>query len=171
MDGLFGSSALGQSARGIGAVEHVTGQLTAGGVDVVTPRLADGGDHPALVEDLAEAQHHSTRGALQAGIGEGIEGNQVDLAGNAPSAMVAHQFQQLSGMFGLIVDTVEHAVLEGDEEDEVLGDDDAKGVFTFKLLEQVGIKVDVVGGAVKGDAEEEIGSGVRRWEEWIGMCL
>ncbi|KAJ5387248.1 hypothetical protein N7509_009789 [Penicillium cosmopolitanum] len=57
------------------------------------------------------------------------------------------------------------------EEEEVLGDDDGKGVFSFKLLEQVGIKVDVVGGAVKGDAEEEIGSGVRRWEEWIGMCL
>lgn len=60
---------------------------------------------------------------------------------------------------------------EEEEEEEVLGDDDGKGVFSFKLLEQVGIKVDVVGGAVKGDAEEEIGSGVRRWEEWIGMCL
>ncbi|KAJ5122876.1 hypothetical protein N7526_009813 [Penicillium atrosanguineum] len=58
-----------------------------------------------------------------------------------------------------------------DAEEDVLGDDDAQGVFTFKLLEQVGIKVDVVGGAVKGDPQEEYGSGVRRWEEWIGMCL
>ncbi|KAJ6134324.1 hypothetical protein N7523_000646 [Penicillium sp. IBT 18751x] len=56
-------------------------------------------------------------------------------------------------------------------EEDVLGDDDAQGVFTFKLLEQVGVKVDVVGGAVNGDPQEEYGSGVRRWEEWIGMCL
>ncbi|KAJ5668832.1 hypothetical protein N7462_009902 [Penicillium macrosclerotiorum] len=58
-----------------------------------------------------------------------------------------------------------------DEEEEVLGDDDAQGIFTFKLLEEVGVKVDVVGGAVKGDEQEELGSGVRRWEEWVGMCL
>ncbi|KAJ5527971.1 Small GTPase superfamily ARF type [Penicillium frequentans] len=59
-----------------------------------------------------------------------------------------------------------------DTEEEVLGNDDAQGVFTFKLLEdETGVKVEVVGGAVKGDSEEELGSGVRRWEEWIGMCL
>lgn len=59
-----------------------------------------------------------------------------------------------------------------DTEEEILGNDDAQGVFTFKLLEdETGVKVEVVGGAVKGDSEEELGSGVRRWEEWIGMCL
>ncbi|KAJ5660254.1 hypothetical protein N7507_006705 [Penicillium longicatenatum] len=59
-----------------------------------------------------------------------------------------------------------------DTEEEVLGNDDAQGVFSFKLLEnETGVKVEVVGGAVKGDSEEEYGSGVRRWEEWIGMCL
>ncbi|KAJ5084282.1 hypothetical protein NUU61_008861 [Penicillium alfredii] len=59
-----------------------------------------------------------------------------------------------------------------EEEDEVLGNDDAQGQFSFKLLEEeVGIKVDVAGGAVKGDQQEEFGSGVRRWEEWVGMCL
>lgn len=57
------------------------------------------------------------------------------------------------------------------DEDDVLGDDDARGTFTFKFLEEVGVKVDVVGGAVKGDQQEEFGSGVRRWEEWVGMCL
>ncbi|KAJ5485358.1 hypothetical protein N7539_005346 [Penicillium diatomitis] len=56
-------------------------------------------------------------------------------------------------------------------EDEVLGDDDGQGVFSFKLMEDVGIKVDVTGGAVKGESQEEVGSGVRRWEEWVGMCL
>lgn len=58
------------------------------------------------------------------------------------------------------------------EEDEILGNDGAQDVFSFKLLEEeVGVKVDVVGGAVKGDAQEESGEGVRRWEEWLGMCL
>lgn len=57
-------------------------------------------------------------------------------------------------------------------EEEILGGDDGQGTFSFKLLkEEVGVKVDVVGGAVKGDDEADVGSGVRKWEEWIGMCL
>jgi signal recognition particle receptor subunit beta len=71
---------------------------------------------------------------------------------------------------GLMDASMDSAALDAEEED-VLGDDDAQGVFSFKLLEQVGIKVDVTGGAVKGDQQEEFGSGVRRWEEWVGMCL
>lgn len=71
---------------------------------------------------------------------------------------------------GLMDASMDSAGLDA-EEDDVLGDDDAQGVFSFKLLEQVGIKVDVTGGAVKGDQQEEYGSGVRRWEEWVGMCL
>ncbi|KAJ5178918.1 hypothetical protein N7492_002128 [Penicillium capsulatum] len=59
-----------------------------------------------------------------------------------------------------------------DNEEDILGNDDGEGAFSFKLLEmEVGVKVDVVGGAVKGDQEEEYGSGVRRWEEWVGQCL
>jgi signal recognition particle receptor subunit beta len=71
---------------------------------------------------------------------------------------------------GLMDASMDSAALDAEEED-ILGDDDAQGVFSFKLLEQVGIKVDVTGGAVKGDQQEEFGSGVRRWEEWVGMCL
>lgn len=60
----------------------------------------------------------------------------------------------------------------GEDEEEILGGDDGQGTFSFKLLEEeVGVKVDIVGGAVKGDDEVDVGSGVRRWEEWIGMCL
>lgn len=59
-----------------------------------------------------------------------------------------------------------------DAEEDILGNDEGQGVFSFKLLEfEVGIKVEVVGGAVKGDQQEEFGSGVRRWEEWVGQCL
>jgi signal recognition particle receptor subunit beta len=58
------------------------------------------------------------------------------------------------------------------EEEEMLGGDDSYGVFSFKLLEEeVGIKVDVVGGAVKGDNEADAEAGIRKWEEWIGVCL
>ncbi|KIV96752.1 hypothetical protein PV10_00574 [Exophiala mesophila] len=54
------------------------------------------------------------------------------------------------------------------EEDDVLGGG-GEEKFTFKLLEEeYGIKVDIIGGAVKG---EEAGKGVTRWEEWIGGCL
>ncbi|KAJ5232755.1 hypothetical protein N7468_005711 [Penicillium chermesinum] len=59
-----------------------------------------------------------------------------------------------------------------DNDEDVLGNDDAQGTFSFNLLQvEAGIKVDVVGGAVKDDPAEEFGSGVRRWEEWVGMCL
>ncbi|PGH17991.1 hypothetical protein AJ80_04612 [Polytolypa hystricis UAMH7299] len=56
----------------------------------------------------------------------------------------------------------------GDEEEqEMLGGDEIQA-FTFAALqEETGVKVDVVGGAVKGDGAD----GVRRWEEWVGMCL
>lgn len=59
-----------------------------------------------------------------------------------------------------------------EDEDETLGSADAQGTFSFKLLEdEVGVKVDVVGGAVKGDEEGDLGAGVRKWEDWIGQCL
>lgn len=57
-----------------------------------------------------------------------------------------------------------------DSEDDVLGIEDAP--FNFRLLEdEVGLKVDIVGGSVKDDKGEELGSGVRKWEEWIGKYL
>jgi signal recognition particle receptor subunit beta len=39
------------------------------------------------------------------------------------------------------------------------------------LEDATGIKVDVIGGAVRSDEDADPGSGVRRWEEWIGSCL
>ncbi|KLJ10039.1 hypothetical protein EMPG_14557 [Blastomyces silverae] len=62
--------------------------------------------------------------------------------------------------------------LSAEEEPDMLGGDEREGPFTFQMLdEQMGIKVDVIGGAVVGDDETDRGSGVRRWEEWVGMCL
>lgn len=59
-----------------------------------------------------------------------------------------------------------------DTEEDILGNDDGLDNFSFKLLEdEVGVTVDVIGGAVKEDNKEDLGSGVQKWEEWIGMCL
>jgi signal recognition particle receptor subunit beta len=60
----------------------------------------------------------------------------------------------------------------GEGEDDILGSYDLKDTFSFKSLkDEIGVKVDVVGGAVKGDDGDEVGAGVQRWEEWIGQCL
>jgi signal recognition particle receptor subunit beta len=57
---------------------------------------------------------------------------------------------------------------EDDDEDGILGGG-GEEKFTFKMLEEeYGIKVEVTGGAVRG---EEAGKGVERWEHWIGGCL
>ncbi|PYH76953.1 P-loop containing nucleoside triphosphate hydrolase protein [Aspergillus uvarum CBS 121591] len=59
-----------------------------------------------------------------------------------------------------------------DSEDDILGSSDPRDRFSFQSLkDEVGIVVDVVGGAVMGDEESNLGSGVRKWEEWIGQCL
>ncbi|KAL4962650.1 signal recognition particle receptor subunit beta [Aspergillus stella-maris] len=61
---------------------------------------------------------------------------------------------------------------EGEGEDDILGSYDVKETFTFKSFEEeIGVSVEVVGGAVRGDKGDEVGAGVRRWEEWIGQCL
>ena len=61
----------------------------------------------------------------------------------------------------------------GQDTDEDTGEDVLGGggeeKFTFKLLEEeYDTRVDVIGGAVKG---EEAGKGVQRWLEWMGGCL
>ncbi|KAL3437153.1 signal recognition particle receptor beta subunit-domain-containing protein [Aspergillus tetrazonus] len=60
----------------------------------------------------------------------------------------------------------------GEGEDDILGSYDLKDTFSFKgLKDEIGVQVDVVGGAVKGDDGDEVGAGVQRWEEWVGQCL
>lgn len=58
---------------------------------------------------------------------------------------------------------------EGTEEEEEALGGEGEEKFSFQLMqEEYGIRIDVVGGSVKG---EEAGKGVRRWEEWIGSLL
>lgn len=59
-----------------------------------------------------------------------------------------------------------------DDEDEVLGGDG--GAFTFQGLEDdIGVKVDIVGGfaTVENEKDSASATGIRKWEEWIGSCL
>ncbi|THC91668.1 hypothetical protein EYZ11_008863 [Aspergillus tanneri] len=59
-----------------------------------------------------------------------------------------------------IVDVSADSVIEEDE-DEILGSSDIRNTFSFKLLEdEVGVRVEVVGGAVKGDEGSIIGTGM-----------
>ncbi|PGH14813.1 hypothetical protein AJ79_02829 [Helicocarpus griseus UAMH5409] len=61
--------------------------------------------------------------------------------------------------------------LSAEEEQDMLGGDEEEEPFTFKMLaEHMGIKVDVLGGAVVS-GDDDADSGIRRWEEWVGMCL
>lgn len=56
---------------------------------------------------------------------------------------------------------------DGDEDSMLGGGGEDKFAFTM-LEDEYGIKVEVAGGAVRG---EEAGKGVERWEHWIGGCL
>lgn len=105
-----------------------------------------------------------------------VAANKQDLFTALPPASVRDKLEaeldriRKSRSKGLVDASVDTGADEGEE--EILGGDDGQGTFSFKLLkEEVGVKVDVVGGAVKGDDEADVGSGVRKWEEWIGMCL
>ncbi|KAL1958097.1 hypothetical protein VTO42DRAFT_5137 [Malbranchea cinnamomea] len=60
----------------------------------------------------------------------------------------------------------------GDEEPEILGGDEGRRPFSFAMLqEEVGVSVDVIGGAVRTDEGADPSAGVRAWEEWIASCL
>ncbi|OKL60281.1 hypothetical protein UA08_04395 [Talaromyces atroroseus] len=60
-----------------------------------------------------------------------------------------------------------------EDEDEILGGDDGRESFSFQALEDdIGIKVEVIGGFTKAeDGDADGGAGVRKWEEWIGKRL
>ncbi|KAJ5543017.1 hypothetical protein N7461_009020 [Penicillium sp. DV-2018c] len=103
-----------------------------------------------------------------------VAANKQDLFTALPAAAVKEKLEaeidrvRKSKTKGLLDASADAGLID---DEEILGNDDQEG-FSFKLLEhEVGVKVDVVGGAVKGDSPGEFGSGVRLWEEWIGMCL
>jgi hypothetical protein len=60
-NGLLGGCApLGQSLRCIGAVQHITRQLPASGINVVAARFPHRRHQTAFVQNLPKPQHHGT---------------------------------------------------------------------------------------------------------------
>ncbi|KAL6239184.1 hypothetical protein BDW75DRAFT_227332 [Aspergillus navahoensis] len=105
-----------------------------------------------------------------------IAANKQDLFTALPPGSVREKLEaeidriRKSKRKGLMDASVDAGESEG--EDDILGSYDLKDTFSFKAFEdEIGVKVDVVGGAVKGDDGDEVGAGVRRWEEWVGQCL
>ncbi|KKZ59635.1 hypothetical protein EMCG_05393 [[Emmonsia] crescens] len=105
-----------------------------------------------------------------------IAANKQDLFTALPPGSVKAKLEseiekiRLSKRKGLL--DVSMNALSAEEEQDILGGDEEEGPFTFQMLdEQMGIKVDVIGGAVVSDDGGDPGSGVRRWEEWVGKCL
>ena len=67
------------------------GELSAGRIDVVAARLADGGDEPALHELVAELLDRRRRRAAVLRSGKRIERNEVELG-----RLVAQQLRELA---------------------------------------------------------------------------
>lgn len=101
-----------------------------------------------------------------------IAANKQDLFTSLPAGAVSQRLQ--SEIERVRVSRAKGLSAVGQDADADEDDDDVLGgggedQFTFKLLEdEYGIKVDIIGGSVKG---QEAGKGVTRWEEWIGGCL
>src|SRR5206468_8426600 len=95
-----------------GAILDVAGQLAAGGVDVVAARLPHRRDDTSITQDFRESLHALLRRTHQSGGGEGIEGDEIELARHAAAAMLLHQARQLARVLRGIVHAIEHAVLE-----------------------------------------------------------
>ena len=90
-------------------------KLAARGVNIVPPGLSHGSDNTRITQNFCKSGHLRSSGPLEPGCLEGIEWNQVELASHSSGTMLAHKFNQLHGVFRLIVHAVEHAVLKGDE--------------------------------------------------------
>src|SRR5690606_35729900 len=93
-----------------GLVLDLARELAAGRIDIVATRLARGGDDAGVNQDTGKTADAFRRGTQEAGIGERVEGNEVELA-----RRVAHQRHELARMGVAVVYAVEHDVLEGDE--------------------------------------------------------
>ena len=116
-------------------IVHATGKLAAGRVDVVTAGAADGGEHAALDELVAERGDHRHRRAAEMRARERVEGDEVELGG-----LAAQQPRELTRVRTLVVHAIEHHILEGDAASVLLVDVVPAG------LEQLGDRVLAVDG-------------------------
>src|SRR5512140_56172 len=106
---------LGDAYAHAGAVLHVAGQLATSGVDVVPSGFSHSRDDTSIAEHFREGEHLFVGRTRQSGLGEWIEGDEIDLARYAAAAVVLQQVDELARMLALVVHPFEHAVFESDE--------------------------------------------------------
>src|SRR5207237_8728065 len=94
----------------LGPVLDLPGKLTAGGVDILATRLADGGDQSGVLKDPLKSDDAIARAGAVLGVRKRIERNQIQFARH-----VANQGHELAGLLGSVVDVIEHHVFEGDK--------------------------------------------------------
>src|SRR5512143_2339745 len=82
-----------------GLVLYLAGQLAAGGVNIVAPRLASGSDDAGIHQKTLEALYRLGFGAAETSSSEWIERDQIELARH-----VTHQGNELLGMTVSVVD-------------------------------------------------------------------
>ncbi|KIX92263.1 uncharacterized protein Z520_12009 [Fonsecaea multimorphosa CBS 102226] len=160
------------------ALSQIQNPALRGVIFVVDSSVLDTSDSSAsrdtavyLHDTLLALQRRKTRGKTKTEIPVLIAANKQDLFTALPTGAVRERLQaeiervRVSRSKGL--GTVGQDT-DADAEEDILGGG-GEDKFSFELMAQeYDIKIDVLGGAVKG---EEAGKGVRRWEEWIGGCL
>ncbi|KIW89081.1 uncharacterized protein Z519_10566 [Cladophialophora bantiana CBS 173.52] len=160
------------------ALSQLQNPALRGVIFVVDSSVLDAGDSSIsrdtavyLHDTLLSLQRRKTRGKAKTEIPVLIAANKQDLFTALPTGAVKERLQadiervRVSRSKGLGTVGQDSDV---NPEEDILGCG-GEGKFSFELMaEEYGIKIDVLGGAVKG---EEAGKGVRRWEEWIGSCL
>jgi hypothetical protein len=99
----------------IGSIFDITGQLAAGSIDVVTTSFAYRGDKTRLNQGFCKLGHSSIVRPQQTRFFERVERDQVEFTAKALGRMSPDQLDQLLCVLGLIVDTLQHAIFEGDE--------------------------------------------------------
>ncbi|EXJ66992.1 uncharacterized protein A1O5_09638 [Cladophialophora psammophila CBS 110553] len=160
------------------ALSQIQNPALRGVIFVVDSSVLDASDSSAsrdtavyLHDTLLSLQRRKPRGKTKTEIPVLIAANKQDLFTALPTGAVKERLQaeiervRMSRSKGL--GTVGQNS-DADPEEDILGGG-REGKFSFELMaEEYDIKIDVLGGAVRG---EEAGKGVRRWEEWIGSCL
>src|SRR5690606_9798957 len=91
------------------AIHHLPDQLATSRIDVFAAGRTYRHIVPGFVQDVLKTADRMVAGPLISGMRGGIEGSQVDLAGN-----LGQQSDHLLGVLGLVVDALEQGVFDGE---------------------------------------------------------
>lgn len=107
---LFAVDYRGRASRSVYVGELSTlaaGEESAGGIDVLAARGAEGADDAVAVQVVLEGADGAGRGGLEGGAGRGVETDEVDAAVQATEGL-----DEARGVGQVVVQAAEHGVLE-----------------------------------------------------------